>query len=81
MAAFRECPLLYRKWQLGEINDEDRPAYVVGRAAHSLILEGREEFDDQFAVGGPINPKTGAPFGAATKAFAEWAASNGKCVL
>ncbi len=81
LAAFRECPLLYRKWQLGEIVDEDRPAYVVGRAAHSLILEGRKVFQEQFAVGGPINPKTGAPFGAATKAFAEWAEQIGKCVL
>ena len=81
LAAFRECPRLYRKWQLGEMNDEDRPAYVMGRAAHALILEGRAEFDEQFAVGGPINPKTGAPFGANTKAFAEWAEQTGKCVL
>jgi hypothetical protein len=81
LSAFRECPLLYRKWQLGEIVDEDRPAYVVGRAAHSLILEGREVFESQYAIGGPINPKTGAPFGAGTKAFAEWAEQIGKDVL
>ncbi|MFO0911488.1 MAG: PD-(D/E)XK nuclease-like domain-containing protein [Pirellulales bacterium] len=81
LAAFRECPMLYRKWQLGQIVDEDRPAYLVGRAAHTLILEGPEVFDDQYAVGGPINPKTGQPFGASTKAFADWAAEVGKPVL
>jgi hypothetical protein len=29
LSALRECPLLYRKWQLGEIQSEDRPAYVL----------------------------------------------------
>ncbi|MFO0915326.1 MAG: PD-(D/E)XK nuclease-like domain-containing protein [Pirellulales bacterium] len=81
LAAFRECPMLYRKWQLGQIVDEDRPAYLVGRAAHTLILEGSELFEDQYAVGGPINPKTGQPFGPSTKAFADWAAEVGKPVL
>ena len=81
LSAFRECPLLFRKWQLGEIKDEDRPAYLVGRAAHALILEGREVYESQYAVGGPINPKTGAPYGPATKAFAEWSEQIGKDVL
>jgi len=78
---FRKCPLLYRKKQLGLVEDEDRPAYLVGRAVHTLVLEGREQFDNEYAVGGPVNPKTGAPFGPNTKAFADWAASCGKQVL
>ena len=78
---FRECPLHYRKRQLGRSVDEDSPAYVVGRAAHSLILEGREAYDSEFAVGGSINPKTNAPFGPNTKAFVEWAAKLGKPVM
>lgn len=81
LSAFRECPLLYRRWQLGEVVDEDRPAYVLGRAAHSLILEGLKVFQDQYVVGGPINPRTGLPFGANTKAFAEWAQQIDKEVL
>lgn len=81
LALFRECPLHYRKWKLGEIADEDRPAYAIGRAAHTLILEGRLAFDAEFAIGGPINPKTGAPFGPNTKAFAEWSEQIGKSVL
>ena len=81
LANFRQCPQLYYRKKQGLIADEDRPAYLVGRALHTLVLEGREQFDEEYAVGGPINPKTGAPFGANTKAFAEWAAAQGKDVL
>ena len=68
LADFRHCPLLYRRKQLGLIPDTDRPAYQIGRAAHTLILEGRERFDAEYAIGGPINEKTGKCFGSATKA-------------
>ena len=78
---FRRCPLLYRKKKLGLIADEDRPAYLIGRALHTLVLEGRDRFEAEYAVGGPINPKTGEIFGPTTKAFAEWAAAQGKPVL
>lgn len=81
LADFRKCPLLYHRKRIGLIPDEDRPAYVVGRAAHTLILEGRQRFDDEYAVGGPINPKTGTVYGSNTKAFAEWAKTQGKPVL
>lgn len=78
---FRRCPFLFRQKQLGVIPDEDRPAYVVGRALHTLVLEGEQRFEDTYAVGGPINEKTGLPFGPNTKAFAEWADQHGKSVL
>jgi len=81
LADFRRCPLLYRKKKLGLIEDEDRPAYLLGRALHTLVLEGREAFEREYAVGGPVNPKTGELFGASPKAFAEWAAAQGKPVL
>ena len=81
LADFRKCPLLFHKKKQGLIEDEDRPAYLIGRALHTLVLEGREPFDAQFAVGGPINPNTGAPYGPTTKAFTEWATSCGKQVL
>ena len=41
LADFRRCPLLYQWKQLGLAKDKDRPAYFLGRAAHTLILEGR----------------------------------------
>lgn len=78
---FRRCPQLYFRKRCGLVPDEDRPAYLVGRAAHVLVLEGKEAFQESFAVGGPINPKTGQPFGSNTKAFAEWVAAQQKEVI
>lgn len=78
---FMNCPWLYRKKRLGLIADADTPALLVGRATHTRILEGRDAYESQFAIGGPINPKTNKPFGSATKAFAEWAEAQGKPVL
>lgn len=78
---FMACPWLYRKKKLGLIRDEDAPALLVGRAAHVRILEGRDAYETQFALGGPVNPKTNKPFGAGTKAFAEWAEVQGRPVL
>jgi hypothetical protein len=81
LADFRRNPLLFHKKELGLVRDEDRPAYQIGRAAHTLILEGREVFEKRYAVGGPVNPKTGEVFGERTKAYAEWADAQGKPVL
>ena len=81
LADFRKCPLLYRRKRLGLIPDADTSAYLVGRAAHTLILEGRAAFEARYAVGGPINPRTGQPFGSNTKAFRAWAESQGRPVL
>jgi len=78
---FMTCPWLYRKKQLGLIKDTDTPALLVGRATHCRILEGRDAYESQFAIGGPINPKTKKPFGSTTKAFSEWARAQGKPVL
>lgn len=81
LADFRRCPLLFRRKELGLIPERDTEAYLVGRAAHVLVLEGRQRFEAEFAVGGPVNAKTGKPFGSSTKAFGEWAAKVGKPVL
>lgn len=81
LAEFRRCPLLYRKKELGLVPERDTTAYLIGRAAHALILEGRQCFEREYAVGGPINPKTGQPFGSQTKAFAEWAERQSRPVL
>ena len=77
----RRCPLLFRKKQLGLVPPRDTTAYLIGRAAHTLILEGRQRYEHEYAVGGPINPRTGQPFGSLTKAFAEWAAQQSRPVL
>ncbi len=76
LADFRKCPLLYHRKRAGLIPDVDRPAYLVGRAAHTVILEGTNVYHGSYAVGGPVNLKTGKPFGTETKAWAEWAATQ-----
>ena len=81
LADFRKCPLLYHRKRCGLVPSEDRPAYLMGRAAHTVILEGKEAFEQSFAVGGPVNPKTGLPYGSSTKAWAEWAEAQNKDVL
>jgi len=81
LADFRKCPQLYARKVEGLVADEDRPAYVLGRAAHKRILEGPEVYKAAYAIGGPINPKTNKPFGSGTKAFAQWAAAQGRPVL
>lgn len=78
---FMKCPWLHRKKAIGLIEEKDSPAYLIGRAAHVRILEGRDIYETTFALGGPINPKTNKPFGSNTKAFAEWRESQGKPVL
>jgi len=78
---FIKCPLLHQRKRLGLIPDLDSAAYLVGRAAHTLILEGDEAYANEYAIGGPINEKTGRPFGNTTKAWQEWADAQGKAVL
>jgi len=82
LAEFRRNPLLFRKKELGLVTeDEDRPAFVIGRAAHKLVLEGRGAFQAEYATGGPVNARTGEVYGSRTKAFQEWAEAQGKPVI
>lgn len=81
LADYQRCPRLYWKKKQGLIADVDRPAFVLGRAAHTLILEGRQVYENEYCVGGPINPKTGKKFGQYTDAFKSWADTQGKPVL
>lgn len=77
LADFRKSPALYRKKVLGQIEENESAAFVLGRAAHCLILEGRHVFDRDYLVAdGPINPRTGESFGKNTKAYSEWLASQ-----
>ena len=78
---FMKCPLLYHKKLNGQIEDTDSNAYLTGRAAHVQILEGREVYQQEFAMGGPINPTTGKPYGSLTKTFADWRKKQSRPVL
>jgi len=72
LADFRKCPALFRKKETGEIDDEDKPAYALGRAAHTLTLEGIGKFDAEYIVGEPVNPQTGKAYGKNTQAYQAW---------
>jgi hypothetical protein len=78
---FMKCPWLHFKKHAGLIENRESAAYLIGRAAHCRILEGRDVYEVSFAMGGPVNPKTGRPFGGNTKAFRQWADAQGKPVL
>ena len=77
LARFRRSPAAYHRWRIGTARDEDSPALAFGRAAHALVLEGIEAFEDRYTTdeARPVNPKTGKPFGSATKEYQNFLAS------
>lgn len=75
---FRDSPLLFHQKKTGVIPDKDTKAYVLGRASHTLILEGLEVLEERYAFGGPINPSTKKPYGFDTKAFRKWETDMGR---
>lgn len=81
LGEFRSNPCLFRKRELNLLPEEHHSAFTVGSATHALILEGRKAYESRFAIGGPINPRTGKPFGSDTQKFEEWAIAQGKPVL
>jgi len=78
---FRRCPALFHGKTSGEIADEDRPAYIIGRAAHTLILEGIDAFNAEYVVGEPVNPNTGKAYGKTTQAYQAWFETQDKPVV
>ena len=81
LLTYMQCPQLYARKRAGLIPESDTPSYFLGRAAHTRILEGRDTYEREFAVGGPINPTTGKPFGSTTKKFLEWQDAQRKPVI
>jgi hypothetical protein len=53
----------------------DKPCFQVGRLAHMMVLEP-ERFAECTVVDGPINERTGKPYGRDTQAFQKWQADN-----
>lgn len=78
LATFRKCPRLYSLGPLLPTWKQEPQSVLVGRAFHCLVLEGQEIFDGQFAVGGPLNPRTGKPYGRTTETYKQWLEHEGK---
>lgn len=54
-------------------------AMTTGRALADFLGMSADEFSAKYAIAdGPVNPKTGKPYGAETKAYAEWLALQEK---
>ena len=70
-----ESPQLYKDFLDGVYAVPDRPAFQIGRIAHEMVLEP-ELFAARHVTEGPINERTGKPYGRDTKAFAEWQAEH-----
>lgn len=76
LSEFRRCPKKFRDALLGIAPEsEDTSAYLVGRAAHTAILEGLDEYRKRYEwESWPINEKTGEPYGDGTKVVSGWKA-------
>lgn len=73
LSRFAEMPYKYLATITGLYSDPEKQEYAFGRAAHKLILEGRQAFNDAYVVSdGPVNKKTGKPYGKETKAYLDW---------
>ena len=76
---FYENPML---WKAGWFDERpETRAMKFGTMAHVWLLQGDEAFGRRYATWTPpVNPKTGSPFGAETKAYKEalleWHAAN-----
>ena len=82
LADFRNSPMLYSRKVNGEIAEKFNPAFAFGSAVHKMVLEGHEAFNEEYTVSdGPVNPKTGSPYGSTTKAYLEWAAEQRKSIV
>ena len=54
LADFRESPALYHKKIFDRIEEPESPAFILGQAAHCLILEGRHAFDRDYLIADDI---------------------------
>lgn len=72
---------LYKDAVDGLIPSPDRGCLKIGTLVHMAVLEP-DRFAAQVVTEGPINTKTGKPYGRDTNAFADWEAENpGKIVV
>jgi hypothetical protein len=75
-----DSPQLFKDKRDGVVIRKDIRAFQLGRAAHLLFLQP-DEFAKAISTG-PINDKTGKPYGAETAAYSSWATMNpGKIIL
>jgi hypothetical protein len=75
---FMKCPLYYHKKKCGMIKDVKSSSFLLGSAAHTRILEGKDVYHDSYDLRWPCDPKTGSPLDGRTKAVKQWKGSLSK---
>ena len=73
LARFQEMPYKYFATISGLYHEPEKQEYAFGSAAHKLILEGEDAFNTAYVVSdGPINERTGKPYGKDSKVYLDW---------
>lgn len=72
LGAFSNMPFQYQQMVSGLWHWPESKAYLEGSVFHALVLEGREAYESRYISDGPINDKTGKPFGTTTNKWKEW---------
>ena len=66
-------PAIFRASREGRIPFKRSKAMDIGTALHTIVLEGDEAYNARYMRSeGPINDKTGKPYGTQTKAYKDW---------
>ncbi len=78
---FMKSPDYFHRKEQGMVAESETAGLLLGTVAHARILEGKAAYESQFAFIGPVNPNTSKPYGTNTKAWAQWAAAQGKPVV
>lgn len=82
MAQFRASPFTWHQYATGKLKKPESPALAFGRAVHCHTLESREEWERRFCVSdGPINARTGLPFGRTSQKFQDFLKTQTKEVV
>lgn len=78
---FREDAFLFHKRQRGLVPPRRRHDEEVDRAASMRVLHGPDHYRSQYALGGPVDPRTGERYGMYSIEYQKWAAEQNKPVL
>ena len=82
LAQFRACPFTYSLLMTGKLKRPESPALAFGRACHVYTLEGDDVWRRDFLVGdGPINERTGQPYGRTSQKWQDFMAKQSKEVV
>jgi hypothetical protein len=82
LALMRDNPRTFELLMKGRLPRTESPALAFGRALHCFTLEPTETWNARYLVSdGPVNEKTGAPYGHSTAKYAQFLAEQTKEIV